>query len=144
MSRLRLSWDWLTDYRVRLRFRCGSTDFAEPSVIDIRVYITLDGSFWRRGVPEKRRGRLGTDAISHSRATVSRSATSAIPALRLDQRQWRLWRISTQSACRPAKPSASSRLKPGIRSPALFMAAIRGLPLFEAELIREVRPLPQD
>lgn len=68
MSRLRLSWDWLTDYRVRLRFRCGSADFAEPSIIDIRVYITLDGSFWRRGVPEKRRGRLGTDAISRSRA----------------------------------------------------------------------------
>ena len=68
MSRLRLSWDWLTDYRSRLRFRCGSTDFAEPSIIDICVYITLDGSFWRRGVPEKRPGLLGTDAISHSRS----------------------------------------------------------------------------
>jgi hypothetical protein len=68
MSRLRLSWDWPTDYRSRLRFRCESTDFPEPGIIDTRVYITSDGSFWRRGVPEKHRGLLGIDAIGHSRA----------------------------------------------------------------------------
>ncbi|MHB2040077.1 MAG: hypothetical protein ACYCPX_12555 [Acidiferrobacteraceae bacterium] len=35
MSRLRLSWAWLTDYRARLRFRCENIDCAEPSIIDI-------------------------------------------------------------------------------------------------------------